>query len=508
MKTAAIYCRVSTEDQGRDGTSLKTQLDACRSHCKDNGYVVSHRSTETCSGLTLDRPQLIELRNLVRANSIDVVVVYSLDRLSRDPVQGLILLEELERYNATLEAVAESVDHSEIGKLIYHIKGYAAKLDAERRKDATMRGKKFYLDKGQLPQGTGIGIYGYNWDKKAKRRIINSNEAAVVRRIFDLLCQGQSLYAVAKELNARGIPTKGGVSWHPLTLRRMIKNPAYYGMTYFKTTKRLTKGKVEVRPKEDWIKLPDVTPPIIDFETYEKAQKMLKLPRFAPGKAMVDYLLRGHAYCAECKGRLTGTMLNRRFRYYRCSHTKPTSTRPATCRQSYINASKLEQIVWESVREVLAKPEHIKSQVKQIVEGESGSSQSESQFEKEIAKLRKRIKSYDVQHKRLLRHVQHDTFSKDNVLDAINQLKTEKAEAEGQITELTEAKKRLQQLREAEIKLDDWCAMAQQNIEDADNETKRLAFTMLDLKVYATRDKVDIKGIIPVDLVTIAQTSA
>jgi ribosomal protein L34E len=234
---------------------------------------------------------------------------------------------------------------------------------------------------------------------------------------------------------------------------------------------------------------------------------MLKLPRFAPGKAMVDYLLRGHAYCAECKGRLTGTMLNRRFRYYRCSHTKPTSTRPATCRQSYINASKLEQIVWKSVKEVLSKPEHIKSQVRQIVKGESDSSRSESQFEREIAKLRKRIKSYNIQHKRLLRHVQHDTFSKDNVLDAINQLKAEKAEAEGQITELTETKKRLQQLREAEVKLDDWCALAQQNIEDADNGTKRLAFTMLDLKVYATRDKVDIKGIIPVDLVTIAQTS-
>ncbi len=64
---AAIYCRVSTEDQEREGTSLQTQLEACLAYCEQKEYKVVRRFTETYSGLTLDRPKLTELRGLIRA---------------------------------------------------------------------------------------------------------------------------------------------------------------------------------------------------------------------------------------------------------------------------------------------------------------------------------------------------------------------------------------------------------------------------------------------------------
>ena len=73
---AAIYCRVSTEDQEREGTSLQTQFEACLSYCHDKGYDVAYRFSEAYSGLTLERPKLNELRELVRNEQIDVVVVY------------------------------------------------------------------------------------------------------------------------------------------------------------------------------------------------------------------------------------------------------------------------------------------------------------------------------------------------------------------------------------------------------------------------------------------------
>ena len=85
MNKAAIYCRVSTEDQEREGTSLQTQLEACLKYCQDKCFDVAYRFSEACSGLTLDRPKLNELRELVRDKQIDVVVIYCLDRLSRDP---------------------------------------------------------------------------------------------------------------------------------------------------------------------------------------------------------------------------------------------------------------------------------------------------------------------------------------------------------------------------------------------------------------------------------------
>ena len=65
---AAIYCRVSTEDQEKEGTSLQTQIEACRNYCQDKGYDIAYRFREAYSGLTLERPKLNELRELVRTN--------------------------------------------------------------------------------------------------------------------------------------------------------------------------------------------------------------------------------------------------------------------------------------------------------------------------------------------------------------------------------------------------------------------------------------------------------
>lgn len=123
MKTA-IYCRVSTEGQEQDGTSLQTQLEACQEYCKTKGYEVAYQFSEAWSGLSLERPKLNELRDAVRSDNIDAVVVYSLDRFSRDPVHGVILMQELEKHEVSLEAATETVDNSEVGKLVFYIKGY------------------------------------------------------------------------------------------------------------------------------------------------------------------------------------------------------------------------------------------------------------------------------------------------------------------------------------------------------------------------------------------------
>jgi len=118
MKNAGIYCRVSTDSQEREGTSLQTQLEACLKYCENKNFEVAYRYSETFSGLSLERPELDKLRELVRAEAIDIIVCYSLDRLSRDPGHGVIITQELEKHNIKLETVTEDVDNSELGKLI------------------------------------------------------------------------------------------------------------------------------------------------------------------------------------------------------------------------------------------------------------------------------------------------------------------------------------------------------------------------------------------------------
>ena len=99
---AAIYCRVSTDNQEAEGTSLQTQLEACREYCHDKGYGVAYRFSEAYSGLSLERPEMDQLRELVRNEQIDMVVVYCLDRLSRNATHGVILRDELDKNHVTL----------------------------------------------------------------------------------------------------------------------------------------------------------------------------------------------------------------------------------------------------------------------------------------------------------------------------------------------------------------------------------------------------------------------
>ena len=87
----------------------------------------------------------------VKDDSINVIVTYCLDRLSRDPYHGVILMQEFEKNNVILKAVTEDIEKSEIGRLINYIRGFASKLEAEKIKRepgvADWRGQK----KGAYP---------------------------------------------------------------------------------------------------------------------------------------------------------------------------------------------------------------------------------------------------------------------------------------------------------------------------------------------------------------------
>jgi len=108
---AAIYCRVATEDQERGGTSLQSQLEACRNKAQELGYDVPEEFIilETCSGSTLDRPKLSKLRQWVRDKEVDAVIACTLDRLSRNLGHFIILLEEMEKAVVALVLVTETV---------------------------------------------------------------------------------------------------------------------------------------------------------------------------------------------------------------------------------------------------------------------------------------------------------------------------------------------------------------------------------------------------------------
>ena len=346
MMRAAIYCRVSTDDQEREGTSLTTQKDACLKYCKEKGYEVVKSYSEAYSGLTRERPNLNELRERVRGQAIDRIVIYCLDRWVRDPTDGVILQEELERYNVILESVTECIESTELGKFISYTRGFASKLEAERIKERTQRGKKAFIDQGKIPSGTGKGLYGYKWDTKNKKRVVLEFEAKVVQNIFNDIANGKGNMTIAKELNEKMIHSKSGGQWNPRTIFNMAGNSCYAGLTYYFQTRGSRKTKLIAQPKKEWFLLPDATPPIISQELFERVQEIRRQNKeLHKAKATHEYLLRGHGRCALCGSHLVGCFMGHRWRYYVCRGTYPTATRPKTCNGKHINAQTLEDTV-------------------------------------------------------------------------------------------------------------------------------------------------------------------
>jgi len=493
----AIYCRVSTEGQEQDGTSLQTQMDACRRYCQARRCGVAYEFSETWSGLSLERPKLTELRELVRSGSIDGVVVYSLDRFSRDPVHGVILMQELEKHGVILEAATETVDNSEVGKLVFYIKGYAAKLDAERRRDATGRGKQAMLRNGKLPQGTGIGIYGYRWVKEYKKRIRLEREAKIVERMFKMVAEGDSCFKIARTLNEESIPTKSGKKWEARTVSRMIRNPAYMGVTYFGQTSGKNREK---KPQECRYVLPEVTPAIIKKELFERAQAGLaKSKELHPGKAKHEYPLTGFAVCGYCGSPLVGSCLRGDYRYYHCRGTYPTASRQKICDARYIRAAWLEGVVWEKVKGVLCYPELLVAEIRKESEGEQ-TQVSDATIDQEIKFLNRRLKRYVGQERRLVQAFKLG-FAPDAILDEMNETKKEKEADEARLAYLIETRENVVRMIDCEERLKELCARIVPEIEKCTTKDKKDAYRYLDLRVTATSEGVDVKGYLRPDVI-------
>jgi len=165
--SALIYCRVSTKRQGEEGLSLESQQAACVQHAESLGYTVESTTQEVYTGSELwDRPLLARDRNDIRAGKYQALIVYAIDRLSRNPIHLALIAEECERAGCALIFVSEPLDSSPEGRLIAYVKGYAAQIEREKIRERTMRNKHQRVLNGKVPNA-GCELYGYIRDRDA-----------------------------------------------------------------------------------------------------------------------------------------------------------------------------------------------------------------------------------------------------------------------------------------------------------------------------------------------------
>lgn len=517
---AAIYCRVSTDNQEAEGTSLDSQLKACQDKAQELGYEISKKYTirETYSGLSLDRPKLNEVRQWVRDKEVDVVIAYTLDRLSRDPVHFIIIQEELERAGVALIMVTEDVDSSDMGKLITHIKGFAAKLEAEKIKERTTRGLRERAKAGKFPSGRRARLYGYTYlpGKGVGEgvRYVNEVEAKWVKQIFHwFVNEGMGIDRITYNLRQLGIPTPSGKGlWYASEVWKILKNRAYIGETYVFTQTygepkaRLSKGSKTKKtglirkPKEEWIEIPGATPPIIDSDLFEMAQAQLKRNKDRASRNMKQqYLLSGHIYCQRCNRNYWGYVKRAIWagkphpkRYYRCAG-KLKMISPMPCDNHNLNADRIESAIWGEIEKLLSKPELILSEL----ERKKAKINQDSLLEQELNQVTRRLADLDREQQNLLQWALKG-FPEETVVRENEKINRQRVELKEQEAEL---KRKMDTAKRSEIDMagvEQFCELARQNLSNFGYEDKRLALDALQVKICVDGNKVSMTGAIPV----------
>lgn len=492
---AALYARVSTEDQEREGTSLDTQIEACHKYAEEHGYEVQeeHILKEAYSGLTLERPYLDILRAWVANKEVDGVVVYSTDRLSRDPVHLLLLVEEFEKKKAELHFVTEPLDNTPEGQLLTFVRGWAAKLEAAKIQERTNRGRRARALAGKLPSASHLGLYGYDYlpgrEIGEGVRYVKEEEAKWVREMFQWLVEESlSTRAVTYRLRELGVPTpKGNGFWQKSTVSRILSNPAYCGKTY-----AFTQSKGVRKPKEEWLEIPDATPPIISEELFEAAQGQLQRNReLAPRNGKRQYLLKGHVQCRQC-GRNYWSNVSHGRRYYGCSGSLKIVT-PEKCYNRRTNADTLEDMVWEQVEAIITKPELVLAELERRQE----ESAQVTHLEKDLERIETQLANRDKQKARAWKAFEitgdEDAFkaSISRLSEETKALEEEKRQIEKRVRDNQQFNPNIEDVQQA-------CELIRQNLRGVSFEDKRFILEALQVKVWIDGNEVAIEGAIPI----------
>lgn len=215
------YCRVSTTGQQEEGVSLSHQQARITAWANANGHELAGLFVETGSGSTADnRPELQKVMAAV-CKAKGVLVVYSLSRFSRSVKDTLNLTEQLDKADAHLASLSESIDTSSaVGRMVFKMLSTLNEFErdvlAERTRNALghMRRQNRRIS-SRIP-------FGYTLAADGASLLPHADEQDAIARMAARRAEGMTLAAIATALTNEGVKTRLGGAWQPASVRSIL----------------------------------------------------------------------------------------------------------------------------------------------------------------------------------------------------------------------------------------------------------------------------------------------
>ena len=379
-KKKPIRCVVYTRKSSEEGleqefNSLDAQREAGEAYIhsqKHEGWMLLPNRYDDggISGGTMDRPGLQQLLADVKANRVDVVVVYKVDRLSRSLGDFAQIIDLFDKHGVSFVSVTQQFNTtSSMGRLTLNILLSFAQFERE------VTGERI-RDKIALSKKKGMWMGGYvplGYDVASRKLIPNDPEADLVRRIFNRFVRLGSTTLLCKELNDQGFRTKrrrgrdgrmnDGFPFNKTTLYKILNNRIYLG---------------EIRHKEKWY--PGEHQAIIDQDLWDKAHAILAQDRTQRARDTARKTaapLKGLLYGPDGKA-MTPTHTRRGDKVYRYYVTHTANKRGyEECPVRMVRAADIEGIVFDQFKAIFKNPAMIVSTWKAAATMNDGISEDE-----------------------------------------------------------------------------------------------------------------------------------
>lgn len=319
-KRAALYVRVSTRYQ-IDKDSLPFQRKKLKEYCKfleiedciifeDDGY----------SAKNTDRPHFQDMMNRVRSGEFSHVIVWKVDRISRNLLDFAAMYQELKDHKVTFISMNEQFDTSTaIGEAMLKIILIFAELE---RNMTSERVTGIMLDRAENGLWNGARMpVGYRWNDETKFPEPDPEEVEIVQFIFDEYERTHSSLKVTRYLNNHHIKSKRGGQWTSKLIHDILRNPFYIG-TYRYNLREAGRGPL--KPESEWIIKENNHQGIISKEQFDRCNKIMDKNGTTRDVSEIRatkhiHTFAGHLVCGKCGSNMIASKDRARANGYRPS---------------------------------------------------------------------------------------------------------------------------------------------------------------------------------------------